>query len=284
MSQLQRNGLRKDTRKRTYSKEESIKIANDAIAGTTLRIGKNSQMNVRGAELLPETTQIIATSDDAPPPLFMRTKSKPRTKVERQQDLVLEARMYLQGYSMREIREILGNLRPYKLAEETIFADINDILNEWRKAYIADIDILKAQELQHINMLERAYWEGYERSLRDAESITSTQLDDRASPATPHGKPLPTLTRRRTTVKKDKRDGDPEFLNGVRWCIEQRCKILGINAPEKIAIQDWREEAKKAGYKPEALSEAFNEMVKLAISSGTAQNAAILPPSKLNDL
>ncbi|MHC4984512.1 MAG: hypothetical protein ACYTF6_15275, partial [Planctomycetota bacterium] len=27
--------------------------------------------------------------------------------------------------------------------------------------------------------------------------------------------------------------GDPRFLAGVQWCIERRCKILGLDAPTK---------------------------------------------------
>jgi hypothetical protein len=39
----------------------------------------------------------------------------------------------------------------------------------------------------------------------------------------------------------------------------QRCKILGLNAPEEIHVKDWRKAAKEAGIDNPAA--VFNEMV-----------------------
>lgn len=32
------------------------------------------------------------------------------------------------------------------------------------------------------------------------------------------------------------RDGDPRFLEGIRKCIQDRCKLLGIQAPERLEL------------------------------------------------
>lgn len=273
------NGIRKDNSKRNFSPEQSRQLADATMTSVKLKIGHDD----KSVEVLPETSLIIPESAQNAVPV-KRTVQKPRTKVERQQDMVLEVRMYLQGYSFQEIADVLKDVRPYHITAQAITKDINIILSEWRRTYISDIDTLKAKELEHVNVLEKAYWEGYERSLRDTESITSVQVDDKLASVVPHGKQQPTLTRRRTQIKKEKRDGNPEFLDGIRWCIEQRCKILGINAPQKIAISDWRDEARKAGVKPDVLSDAFNEMVKKAIEAGPSANYVALPPSKLGDL
>ena len=58
--------------------------------------------------------------------------------------------------------------------------------------------------------------------------------------------------------------GDPRFLAGVQWCIERRCKIIGIDAPTKSEltgaggkpltveyINDWRHQATDAARGPE---------------------------------
>ena len=39
-------------------------------------------------------------------------------------------------------------------------------------------------------------------------------------------------------IRKAEQTGDPRYLAGVQWCVEQRCKILGLNAPQKVAPTD----------------------------------------------
>jgi hypothetical protein len=34
--------------------------------------------------------------------------------------------------------------------------------------------------------------------------------------------------------------GDPRFLQGVACCIDRRCKLLGLDKPDKVTI-DWRQ-------------------------------------------
>jgi hypothetical protein len=70
-----------------------------------------------------------------------------------------------------------------------------------------------AVELAKIDHLEREYWAAW-RDSKEPGEITS------ARPG-------------RVTVKRVSRDGNPTFLDGVAWCIEQRCKIFGLYTPSK---------------------------------------------------
>ena len=98
-----------------------------------------------------------------------------------------------------------------------------------------DIDKAKAKELAKVDKLERTYWEAWERSLEALErrstrmSGTITKEVDAPDGSKRFVQETPTQ-QAFTTVE---RLGDSRYLQGVQWCIERRCKILGIDAPEK---------------------------------------------------
>jgi hypothetical protein len=111
------------------------------------------------------------------------------------------------------------------MSQQTVSLDIKALQNEWLASALIDFNEAKAQMLAKIDRLEREYWMAWERSCQDAETVTEKARASRGSE-----KP--------DSVEKTKQAkgqaGDPRFLNGVQWCIEQRCKILGIEAPKRI--------------------------------------------------
>lgn len=38
-----------------------------------------------------------------------------------------------------------------------------------------------------------------------------------------------------TAMRKEEQTGNPEYLRVVEWCIDRRCKLLGLDAPLKVA-------------------------------------------------
>ncbi len=36
--------------------------------------------------------------------------------------------------------------------------------------------------------------------------------------------------------RSEQRNGNPAYLSGVQWCIDRRCKLLGLDAPIKAQI------------------------------------------------
>jgi hypothetical protein len=103
--------------------------------------------------------------------------------------------------------------------------DIKLLVKRWRESALVDVDNAKVEELARINRLELEYWEAWKRSQRDKEAeLTETQVGDKSYT--------------KAQERKEGQTGDPRFLAGVQWCIERRCKILGIDAPTKIAPTD----------------------------------------------
>jgi hypothetical protein len=74
--------------------------------------------------------------------------------------------------------------------------------------------------LARIDRLEQQYWDAWQASKNERQiSVTEQTSGD--------GEKL------KAGIRKVEQTGDPRYLAGVQWC--QRCKILGLNAPQKIA-------------------------------------------------
>ena len=95
---------------------------------------------------------------------------------------------------------------------------------EWLASALVDISEAKSRELARLDDLERTYWAGWQRSQDPVEVINKRAVETHAG--------------RRITVNTQSSDqvGDPRFLAGVGWCIEQRCKLLGIASPERLDL------------------------------------------------
>lgn len=140
-----------------------------------------------------------------------------RTKMQREADLERIATMRLEGLSVRMIAAEL------RLAPATIFRDIGTVLDRWKAQSITAIEEYVAVELAKVEHLERTYWQAWNRSCGDRKRNKVGRKD------APDGKT--------DTVEKvrEGRDGNPAFLAGVERCIERRCKLLGLDAPTKLA-------------------------------------------------
>src|SRR5262249_24223213 len=71
---------------------------------------------------------------------------------------------------------------------------------------------------------EREYWAAWEASKKEREITTTEQLTGGDG------------DRLKAVVRKEQQTGDPRYLAGVQSCIEQRCKLLGLNAPVETRL------------------------------------------------
>jgi len=131
------------------------------------------------------------------------------------------ADLYLKGWIQADIAAEIG------MAQQTVSNDIKALQKDWLASALIDFNEAKSQELAKVDRLEREYWQAWERSCEDAETITEKARASKGS-------------ERPDSVEKTKQAkgqaGDPRFLNGVQWCIDRRCKILGIDAASKVDI------------------------------------------------
>jgi len=151
-------------------------------------------------------------------------KSGPkRTTIQIERDRREIADLYLQGWLQSAIAAHINKdtSRDYTLSQQMISYDLIRLQEQWRESALVDINEAKAQELAKIDRLEREYWDAWERSKENAETSVSERVDD--------GKGGHTKAQLRAVGQV----GDPRFLAGVMSCIDRRCKILGVDAPDK---------------------------------------------------
>lgn len=127
--------------------------------------------------------------------------------------------------------------------KSTVSRDLKFIQEQWRQSAITDMNEVKQRELEKIDLIEYEAWQAWLRSQTDA--ITTNEFDGNKS-----------------TSKKNQY-GDPRFLAQIERCIELRCKILGINAPEKIEVIDWQGKLESHGYDASAI---YNQLIALIAS------------------
>lgn len=145
-----------------------------------------------------------------------------RTPIQIERDRRDIARLYLQGKLQSEIAEYINSdeNRDYTITQQMVSYDLKRVQESWQKSSLLDMNELKARELAKIDNLELEYWAAWKRSQEDAEEVKEVILDEIGM--------MPVERKRKGQA------GDPRFLQGVQWCIERRCKILGIDAPEQV--------------------------------------------------
>ena len=181
-----------------------------------------------------------------------------RTPAQIRKDRIDISRLYVQGYTSSYIAHWISENRDYTLSSSTIRADIKNIIEEWREQYLPDIDTMKVAELARIDSVIREAWEGWYSSRKEKES-TETERTLQETKAHARGTvAVPIFEESKSKLKTENRDGDARFLEVIDKCIARRCKILGIEAPSRHEIKDWRKEAERAGFDA---AEIFENMV-----------------------
>ena len=134
------------------------------------------------------------------------------------------ADMYLAGWIQADIGDKLS------LSQSTISRDIKALQEGWLESALVDFDAAKAEELAKVDRLEREYWAAWEASREDKKVQTTEKVES--------DKP-----RSKAQIRKEGQVGNPSFLGGVQWCIERRCKILGMDAAVKMDVSHkWSED------------------------------------------
>lgn len=141
--------------------------------------------------------------------------------------------LYLKGNSYRvianKIKEELGQTISFVMVGNYV----NKMLEEWKQQRVSKIDDMKTIELSRIANLENTYWQGWERSLAGSKRTSDKQKAKPRRTRDVNG----VLTETMSVEQAEKSSyteetfGDPRFLDGIKWCIQMRCKILGVEAP-----------------------------------------------------
>lgn len=158
--------------------------------------------------------------DRVAPPGKRGEYRKTRQPFEKAQDYAMEAKMYLQGQGYGAIAAQLN------LGIDTVRKDLQAIQRQWLESANIDFDQMRAEQLAKIDAVESEMWQAWEKSKTAVKRTTTRQVEggDGAKGRLEAG------------IITYEREGNIAFLNGILGCIEQRCKLLGLNAPDPSSI------------------------------------------------
>lgn len=130
------------------------------------------------------------------------------------------AREYLKGRYQVDIAFDLS------VSIATVKRDLAKIRQDWLISSLQNFDALKAEQLARIDTIEAEAWEMWSRSCELHVRTSVQNIEATKFPG------------RNTKTDRTPGTGDPRYLQTALQCIERRCKLLGLNAPEKMAQTD----------------------------------------------
>ena len=143
-----------------------------------------------------------------------------RHPVQREKDLGEIAHRYL---NLHEPQAVIA--AALNVDQSTVSNDLKVLVKRWQKSALMNVDEHRAAELARINRLELEYWEAWEASKLDKKSTVAERI-------------TAADTRLKAIQRSEAQTGDPRFLAGIERCVERRCKLLGLDAPTKVAPTD----------------------------------------------
>jgi hypothetical protein len=127
---------------------------------------------------------------------------------------IREAEWYKQGQPMAYMAQELG------VDLSVIKNDLHAIREDWRERAINTFEDKVWEEVAKIDYVEAQAWQQFFASIGEVETTaTSIKTGLMASET--------------VTVHTKKQSGPVAYLNVVLSCIDRRCKLLGLDAPEK---------------------------------------------------
>lgn len=139
------------------------------------------------------------------------------------------AQLYLDGKTQWEIAHEFG------VTQALISYELKKIHKEWLGSTLLDFNEAKVKEIAKIDHLEEMAWRSFHRSCEDAvtdHKEVERKLKDVVKvdkgKVTPTGKTAMQVVGDVSKKVTKGQAGDPRFLERVAWCIDQRCKILGV--------------------------------------------------------
>src|SRR5579872_5338636 len=152
-----------------------------------------------------------------------RKRGPKRNPAQIDHDHRIIAERYLRGERQADIAVTLG------ISRQQVGYDMKVIREQWVKESLLDFNAAKARELAKVDRLELEAWRAWEcAELRETESNETRKRRDRGKHSASES-----AEARKQIIRLKARD--PRYLQIVGDCIDRRRKILGIDAPTKIA-------------------------------------------------
>lgn len=152
-------------------------------------------------------------------PRKRRTYKGGRTQLQQAADLYVVSQLAVQGFTISEMAEILGN------STTVVSSDLKKVTEVYKYRSAADVEEARGK---HITMLDSAIsdiWREWHRSKRDKEE-TVTEAE-RGSAKGDRGK---------ITTKRRKNTGDPTYMFALTKAMERQSKLAGLDKPAEARL------------------------------------------------
>ena len=140
---------------------------------------------------------------------------------------------------INENRELAYHISPAQIAYDKEY-----MKKKYLEKGIEDFAVYRGQILSELEELTRTYWVAYELSRRNKITIESDAVVDEEQYDILGNEGLgmqsgeKIFNRLAKTKEEQRLEGNPAFLQGVKSCIEQKAKMLGVDGTNKIALTD----------------------------------------------
>lgn len=162
-----------------------------------------------------------------------------RTEEQRAYDVAFCSKLFLRGYTYREIadalnRDLQERNAGYTITHPMVYYDLKQTLIEWKRERLENIDDYVTQELRKLDAMEQQAWEAWEASKTGKQ---------RTKERTNRGRPIKTDATDTNPEyygyeesATETSAGNPRFLDLLLNIQQRRAKMLGFDAPVKIEI------------------------------------------------
>jgi hypothetical protein len=176
-----------------------------------------------------------------------------RLEIEQRRSQVVE--LYLRGFTQAAIGGQLG------VDQATVSLDLAAVRQRWAEGNGERLAEWRNRELARIDAIEAEHWAAWRRSQRPRRATRAgTPYPEGGGP---DGQPAP--SNQEASVEEGTRAGDPRFLAGVQWCVEARCKVLGLAEHNRI---DRLIELRRLAT-PEQVGELFDAVTEVVLANVT---------------
>ena len=155
--------------------------------------------------------------------------------------------LLMKGYRPFEIVDIINADRPehMRVSRQTIENDIKFMEKKWLEAGVMNFDAWRHRLIESTIRLEKTYWDEFEKSKRPkitkaTEAIVDSSGDNDSDDFTGEVYDInedAVVKLERQMTKKEMREGNVAYLQGVQACRAFLAKLIGLDV-QKIAHTD----------------------------------------------
>lgn len=150
-----------------------------------------------------------------------------RTELDREQDVWYAVAELAKGKSYREIATALSEKKGYHIAFQQVYKDVQEVLVEWKRQNMENIDAYIAKDLARLEEIERIVLQNFEKSKLPRPNeyaslmkrgMTAEEIDD-------------------MYAERGGMAGDPRYLETLLHLQRQRMDLLGIGRGNDVPQQ-----------------------------------------------